>query len=86
MAAATPFKVVNLAMPPAPAGPLSFFCGGGEVTKASDKKSLLSSLPGASSPVNPAPEPRVRTSQSLPVMAAAAAIAGDIKCVRPPLP
>mmetsp|Transcript_4116 Transcript_4116/g.15024 ORF Transcript_4116/g.15024 Transcript_4116/m.15024 type:complete len:208 (-) Transcript_4116:1132-1755(-) len=85
MAAATPLRVVNLAMPPAEVAPLSFFCGAGATTKPSDKNSLLSRF-GTSSPVKPAPEAMVRTSVSLPVMAAAAAIAGDIKCVRPPFP
>mmetsp|Transcript_32545 Transcript_32545/g.80235 ORF Transcript_32545/g.80235 Transcript_32545/m.80235 type:complete len:301 (+) Transcript_32545:808-1710(+) len=84
--AALPLRVVNTGMPCAPApGPALPLTGAGAMTKSSLRK-LLESVVGTSSPVRPAPEPTLRTSVSLPLMAAAAAIAGDTRCVRPPLP
>ena len=81
-AAALPFRTVNLGMPPPPACAVPLpFLGMGATTSPASRKSLESVSVLMSSDC-----PTLRTSASVPVMAAAAAMAGETRCVRPPLP
>mmetsp|Transcript_12172 Transcript_12172/g.37545 ORF Transcript_12172/g.37545 Transcript_12172/m.37545 type:complete len:272 (+) Transcript_12172:656-1471(+) len=83
--AATPLSVVKSGMPPAPSPPLPLAASGaaGSVTGSrnafeSEGASAIAAIESASS--------SFRTSVSVPLTAAAAAMAGETRCVRPPLP
>mmetsp|Transcript_6636 Transcript_6636/g.18890 ORF Transcript_6636/g.18890 Transcript_6636/m.18890 type:complete len:223 (+) Transcript_6636:1959-2627(+) len=90
--AAMPLSVVNLAMPPAPPAPpvlapldlgtaACSICFSASTAADTNSRALVSGMPSSSTAGD-----RVRTSVRVPVTAAAAAMAGDTRCVRPPLP
>mmetsp|Transcript_5388 Transcript_5388/g.21266 ORF Transcript_5388/g.21266 Transcript_5388/m.21266 type:complete len:208 (+) Transcript_5388:667-1290(+) len=83
--AATPLSVVNLGMPLAPStAPAPAVAGLGGSTTGSRKD--FESVGASSMAASESSSRSSRTSVSDPVTAAAAAMAGDTRCVRPPLP
>mmetsp|Transcript_48880 Transcript_48880/g.127649 ORF Transcript_48880/g.127649 Transcript_48880/m.127649 type:complete len:380 (+) Transcript_48880:253-1392(+) len=82
--AATPFRFVNFGMPPPPPPPAV----ASRMTAPADSTadSLCARWMGDSAGTASVASSIVRTSVSLPLTAAAAAMAGEQRCVRPPAP